>query len=626
MQKSSPFKFLDAYEKEDQDIFFGRDNEVEVLYQMTYQSNLLLVYGMSGTGKTSIIKCGLANKFDKSDWFDIYIRRQENINDSLVRELNARDTLKSFEDGDTVPQMVHSLYLDHLRPVYLIFDQFEELFILGSEEEQTQLIVTIKAILDTHDLPCKIIIVMREEYLAHMSNFEKIVPTLFDKRLRIEPMTRSHAKDVIIKTASNDKFNIELCYDEIADDIIDKVTEGKGRVPLTYLQVFLDKMYRVAYERDPENIMFDNDLVEEIGEINDVLESFLDEQLRVFSKEVDSWDEALRFLKVFVSDKGTKIPIHRSLIPELLPNFSLARINIHLNFFVNRRILRPLDDDQYEMAHDSLASKIFRSKTQGIPMPDQPNETEKHDTPFLGFEPYTEKYANIFYGRETELADLFYKVVNDVDIRTTLVIGPMGVGKTSLIRAGLLPRLRVLFKSKYLRCNRAFLDSPEIQHMMSVEPQAGHEPLLLKYAFKWEKKMPDPAERKIIILDQFEEFFIWIKQQSQLTYLFLHIGHLLESRLNIDVIIVVRDEFFSQLQDLEAFVPNLLEEQIRIKHIGFKSAKDIVERMLKEADMQVDDDKIIEKIVTNVKEDNGKVNLTYLQLYMERLFKETVVG
>ena len=30
---TSPFKFLDAYTKEDKAIFFGRDNEIEELYQ-----------------------------------------------------------------------------------------------------------------------------------------------------------------------------------------------------------------------------------------------------------------------------------------------------------------------------------------------------------------------------------------------------------------------------------------------------------------------------------------------------------------------------------------------------------------------------------------------------------------
>ena len=51
MTKRYPFKFLDAYNKADTDIFFGRDEEVEALYQMTFQSDILLVYGASGTGK-----------------------------------------------------------------------------------------------------------------------------------------------------------------------------------------------------------------------------------------------------------------------------------------------------------------------------------------------------------------------------------------------------------------------------------------------------------------------------------------------------------------------------------------------------------------------------------------------
>ena len=200
--KQSPFKFLDAYEKQDKDIFFGRETEVDALYQMTYQTNLMLVYGMSGTGKTSLIQCGLANCFESSDWFAIPIRRQENINSALVRELRSKDAEESFEADFTLPQMVHSLYLDYLRPIYLIFDQFEELYILGSEEEQETFIQAMHDLLSA-DLPCKVVIAIREEYLAHLSNFERRVPRLFDKRLRVEPMTRANARRVIIETARN---------------------------------------------------------------------------------------------------------------------------------------------------------------------------------------------------------------------------------------------------------------------------------------------------------------------------------------------------------------------------------------------------------------------------------------
>ena len=59
----SPFKFLDSYEKSDKEQFFGRNKEIAQLYNALHTSNLMLLYGASGTGKTSLINCGLANEF-----------------------------------------------------------------------------------------------------------------------------------------------------------------------------------------------------------------------------------------------------------------------------------------------------------------------------------------------------------------------------------------------------------------------------------------------------------------------------------------------------------------------------------------------------------------------------------
>ncbi|MCB0583277.1 MAG: ATP-binding protein, partial [Phaeodactylibacter sp.] len=95
MPLNSPFKFLDAYGKEDKDIFFGRDDEVEQLYELVFQSNLTLVYGQSGTGKTSLVQCGLANRFAQSDWFNVYIRRNEDINQSMLATLQSYQAQKA---------------------------------------------------------------------------------------------------------------------------------------------------------------------------------------------------------------------------------------------------------------------------------------------------------------------------------------------------------------------------------------------------------------------------------------------------------------------------------------------------------------------------------------------------
>ncbi|MFO7922084.1 MAG: ATP-binding protein, partial [Bacteroidales bacterium] len=62
----SPFEFPDSYTREDEEIFFGRDREIEELYRKVFESKTLLVYGISGTGKTSLIDCGLVNK--GADW------------------------------------------------------------------------------------------------------------------------------------------------------------------------------------------------------------------------------------------------------------------------------------------------------------------------------------------------------------------------------------------------------------------------------------------------------------------------------------------------------------------------------------------------------------------------------
>ena len=84
---NSPFKFLDSYTKDDRDIFFGRESEIEDIYTRVFQSKVLVIYGASGTGKSSLVSCGLANKFQDTDWLPVNVRRGDNINNSMHAQL-----------------------------------------------------------------------------------------------------------------------------------------------------------------------------------------------------------------------------------------------------------------------------------------------------------------------------------------------------------------------------------------------------------------------------------------------------------------------------------------------------------------------------------------------------------
>src|SRR5436305_14884884 len=60
--------------------------------------------------------------------------------------------------------------------------------------------------------------------------------------------------------------------------------------------------------------------------------------------------------------------------------------------------------------------------------------------PFRGLVPYDERSAALFFGRSRETASLVAQVTRD-GARVTALTGEAGVGKTSVLRAGLIPAL-----------------------------------------------------------------------------------------------------------------------------------------------------------------------------------------
>jgi AAA+ ATPase superfamily predicted ATPase len=225
----SPFKFLDSYTKDDRDIFFGRDHEIEELYQRVFDSKLLLVYGVSGTGKSSLIHCGLANKFQETDWLPLVIRRGGNIIESMttaIKSASITEQQNKFSSSGDFKKGVRSLYLDHYKPVFFIFDQFEELFIFGDKEERRTFISIVKSLTES-DLQCRMIFVMREEYMAGITEFEKYIPTIFSNRVRIEKMSHMNALDAIKGPCK--AFNISL-EEGFAESLLEKLSPGETDV------------------------------------------------------------------------------------------------------------------------------------------------------------------------------------------------------------------------------------------------------------------------------------------------------------------------------------------------------------------------------------------------------------
>lgn len=354
----TPFKFLDSYKAEDKDFFFGRQKEIEELYYKVFDSRLMLVYGCSGSGKSSLVNCGLASKFDEKDWLPIIIRRKQNIIESTAMAI-IEHSITSYPKHNNNPEIlknaVKSLYLDYYKPIYFIFDQFEELFIFGSKDERFGFVQILKALIES-EIQCRIILIMREEYIAEISEFEEVIPDIFSNRIRLERMSKINTIRVIEGLCNSASIKIQ---DGFAESLFDKLSFGNPYIELTYLQIAIDKLYNQV-NKITSPIVFTNDLIEKLGNVADLLGTFLDEQI----KQLKDPEIGITILKSLVSIKGTKKQLTLSEIFYSTKTFgkdvSESSVLEYIQKFVDLRILSEKDaDDKYELRHDTLASKIL---------------------------------------------------------------------------------------------------------------------------------------------------------------------------------------------------------------------------------------------------------------------------
>lgn len=394
-QMKSPFKFLDSYQQEDVDIFFGREQETDDLYDALSGVKHLLVYGPSGAGKTSLVECGLRNQFSDADWYALTIRRATNltasvftaINEALSKKIALNPKTKlPLDETLTFGQAIENLFSERYQPVYLLFDQFEELLILGTREEKVDFFTRLNQLI-RYKVPCRVMLIMREEFIGHLSEFEHLCPSIFQHRFRLEKMGRLNVREVILQILEAPRYRSDFLVkdsENLTDSILSKLPDEKQEIELTHVQVFINELWERANKvtfKDALPVLHEG-LIEKEDNLEKVLDSFLKKQLSELEL-IHGEKVPLELLAAMISERHTKWQLSENQLTAALEEKGIdlkRKVGELLQNLETRRIVRTLksgEETRYEISHDLLALVVGQNLTEEMKMRERAGEVYK---------------------------------------------------------------------------------------------------------------------------------------------------------------------------------------------------------------------------------------------------------
>ncbi len=220
-------------------------------------------------------------------------------------------------------------------------------------------------------------------------------------------------------------------------------------------------------------------------------------------------------------------------------------------------------DSEMEIVNDYLAraaatyeARMYQLVARPAALPDQPYKFlyafEIEDT-------------DIFFGQEAASEALYQTVLKD---RLTILHAKSGAGKTSLLNAGLSPRL--IREGRLPVCARAYED-PVLAIKRAIAPSLGPWPELLPKLTLHEflgltcAQLSRQTQELVIILDQFEEFFIfWPERHHRQPFIDALADCYDDKSLPVRLIIALRKDYYSDLSDFEQRIRNIFHNQYRL--------------------------------------------------------------
>jgi tetratricopeptide (TPR) repeat protein len=278
----APYPGLRAFRRDETDLFFGREDCINVMVDRLAATRFLAVLGSSGTGKSSLVRTGLLDALELglmsqagSRWCIVDFRPGgaplKNLAQRLLELTDPTGKANHSEADVTLLRaflargprsMVEWCRAGHLPKgtnLLLLVDQFEELFryqnYAGREEAEAFVALLIESA-RAQEFPIYAAITMRSEYLGACALIEGLADASNAGMFLTPRMTRDQCREAIVGPAEvcdielepglvnrllNDLANFAPWDEGDAHDQLDRIMRRADQLPL--LQYTLNRMW-----------------------------------------------------------------------------------------------------------------------------------------------------------------------------------------------------------------------------------------------------------------------------------------------------------------------------------------------------------------------------------------------
>ena len=348
---------------------FGRDREVAALSYMLTSERIVLLYSPSGAGKSSLIQAGLLPRLARR--FDVWGPARVNLTPpDGVRNRYVWSTIATLEDSDSASEMTLAEYAAQRtseRHPLVIFDQFEEVLRVDPVDIAAKRVFFEELGEMLHDAGIWALFVLREDYLAPLDPYRRLLPTQLQNRFRIDRLTREMAMEAIAKpvegTSRKYSFGVvERLVDNLAKVKVQQL-DGSFREelgvyvePLQLQVVCYDLWERLAPSERTIGL-------DKIGEIGDALSNYYVNSVESACAGDERAERRVRewFQNELITADGVRNQVrHEGGKSAGLENAVIARL-------VDTYLVRAESHGGgtwYELSHDRLVEPIVRNNEE----------------------------------------------------------------------------------------------------------------------------------------------------------------------------------------------------------------------------------------------------------------------